>query len=100
MVRTDRSTANLLAEALVIVVSILLAFGLDAMWDQRNDRQAEAGLRASLAREFQGNREILAETMAGIRQSRSRIEAFAVMASEQVLSLPDDSAWVYLDDLS
>lgn len=100
MIGTNRSTANLLAEAVVIVVSILLAFGLDAMWDQRNDRQAEVRLRAALVREFRSNRELLEETMAGIREGRVRIEAIAVMTPEQVLSLPDDSAWIYLDDLS
>ena len=100
MIRTGRSLANLLAEAVVIVMSILLAFGLDAMWDERNDRQAEAGLRASLAREFRSNRGLLEETMSGVRRGRSRIEAVAAMAPEQIVSLPDDSAWVYLDDLS
>src|SRR3970282_274155 len=100
MIGTNRATANLLSHAVVIVVSILLAFGLDAMWDQRNDRQAEARLRAALVREFRSNRELLEETMAGIREGRVRIEAIAVMTPERVLSLPDDSAWVYLDDLS
>jgi hypothetical protein len=51
-------------------------------------------------REFQSNRQLLEETMAGIRQGRARIEAVAVIAPAEILSLPNDSAWVYLDDLS
>lgn len=41
--------ARILAEGVVIVVSILLAFGIDAWWDGRRDRaQSEALLRALL----------------------------------------------------
>jgi hypothetical protein len=100
MIRTGRSLASWLAEAVVIVLSILLAFGLDATWDEHHDRKAEARLRASLVREFRSNRDLLEETMAGVRRGRSRIEAVAGMGPEQILALPDDSAWVYLDDLS
>jgi len=97
--QVDRSKANLLAEAVVIVVSILLAFGLDAIWDQRNDRSAEIRLRTSLVREFRGNGQILEETMAGVRRGQSRIEAFAAMTPEWAATLSEDTAWVYLDDL-
>ena len=100
MMQTDRSKMNLLAEAVVIVTSILLAFGLDAMWEQRNDGAAEVRLRASLVREFRSNRKILEETMAGVRTGLGRIDTVAAMTPAQLLALPEDSAWVYLDDLS
>ena len=92
----DRSKSSLLAEAIVIVMSILLAFGLDALWDQRNDREDEARLRASLEREFRGNRLTLEQTMAGVHQGRERIEAVVAATGADLRSLPEDTAWAYL----
>jgi hypothetical protein len=43
-------------EAAVIVVSILLAFAIDAYWGEREDRSVETAAYASLEREFIENR--------------------------------------------
>lgn len=44
--------ARILTEGLVIVVSILLAFGLQAWWEQRQERLAETDALTRLASEF------------------------------------------------
>lgn len=48
----SRSARVLLLEGLVIVASILLAFGLEAWWDYRNERKAEAVVLQNLLEEF------------------------------------------------
>ena len=37
-----------LSESLLIVISILVAFAIDAWWDERNDRKVEHRILASL----------------------------------------------------
>ena len=44
-----------LVEAVVIVGSILLAFAIDAWWDQRQDRQMEAEILGRLLSDFSAN---------------------------------------------
>ncbi len=50
---------RLAAEALLIVVSILLAFGIDAWWDARQDRVAELRVLRNLRDEFVQTRDLL-----------------------------------------
>lgn len=49
---TMRSTRNLLLEGLVIVASILLAFAIDAGWDEVREREQEQRLLAQLSDEL------------------------------------------------
>lgn len=69
---------RLLVEAVVIVGSILLAFGIDAWWDWSSDRRGEAELLGQLRSEFEGNLAVLEETVA--RHER------AMTAGETLLS--------------
>jgi hypothetical protein len=46
-------------EAVLIVVSILLAFGIDAWWDERKSAQEEAEMIVALENEFLRNRAVL-----------------------------------------
>ena len=48
-----------LSESLLIVISILVAFAIDAWWDERNERKVEHRILASLRAEFQANAEML-----------------------------------------
>ena len=71
--------SRFLVEALVIVSSILLAFGIDAWWGARLDRVEETEILAGLHREFTGNRDVLARR---IEQHGIMLAAFsAVLAS-------------------
>jgi hypothetical protein len=49
---TIRSTRNLLLEGLVIVASILLAFAIDAGWDEMREREQEQRLLVQLTDEL------------------------------------------------
>lgn len=48
-------TRNLVAEGVLIVVSILVAFAIDAWWAERQDRVDERRILSSLKAEFQVN---------------------------------------------
>ena len=49
-----RGLGHFLTEALVITAGILLAFALDAWWDQRQERANEQELLTALSAEFVG----------------------------------------------
>ncbi|MGD2124004.1 MAG: DUF6090 family protein [Gemmatimonadota bacterium] len=51
--RNRKRTVDLAVEGVVIVVSILLAFALDAWWESRGQRQEEAQVLENLSSEFQ-----------------------------------------------
>ena len=52
---------RLSVEAAAIVGSILLAFAIDAWWEDRNDVELERRLLTVLLAEFEQNRELLRE---------------------------------------
>lgn len=53
--RVNSSWARVLAEGSAIVVSILLAFGIQAWWEERQERTEEAELLSRLHAEFLTN---------------------------------------------
>lgn len=58
---TQRNTRGLLIEGVVIVLSILLAFAIDAWWDERQERVLESEILLGLQQEFAGNKTDLEE---------------------------------------
>lgn len=78
MNRDPVNWTRLLAEALAIVMSILLAFAIDAAWDARGQRLRERSYLERLLTEFRDNRQDLIED----RADRDRILAgFAYVLS-------------------
>ncbi len=67
---------RLIVEAAAIVGSILLAFAIDAWWDERQERQEERQYLVTLKRDFEQTRNSLEESLQVNRQ-----------ASESVLEL-------------
>jgi len=57
----DRRWPRVIAESTAVVVSILLAFTIDAWWVERSDRQAEREELSRLYEEFSRNRDRLHE---------------------------------------
>lgn len=57
----------LAAEGAAIVVSILLAFAIDAWWDERAERKQEAALLAGLLADFRASQTHLESWLAGNR---------------------------------
>jgi hypothetical protein len=64
---------------LVIVVSILLAFAIDALWDERQERLEEQEVLAALLAEFQLNRTEAAEVIETHELGRLRVAVLARM---------------------
>ena len=71
---------KLLVESLVIVGSILAAFGIDAAWEERNEREQEKALLESLIADFEAARRDLQRVLP--------IHERIIGAAEQ-LTLPD-----------
>ena len=55
----SRSARRLVAEGIAIVLSILLAFAIDAWWDGLQEGRRETELLGSLLTEFEANRRVL-----------------------------------------
>lgn len=84
MNQSDRAS-RFLIEAFVIVVSILLAFGIDAWWDSRLERVEEREVLAGLRREFTGYRDALERSL------EQHADMLAAMSA--ILASVDDGAW-------
>ena len=78
-----------------MVVSILIAFSLDAWWDSWNDRREEASLLRSLASDFEENREQLdlsiqgSETILDELFALERLSSQSSFSQAQLDSVPD-----------
>ena len=88
---TGRRLRGLVLEGLVIVASILLAFAIDAAWDQQRDRKQEERLLEQLV----GELDLYIRLGPVARQSAERVESDvtllldAIHGSERL----DDRAW-------
>lgn len=82
---------RILVEGVVIVCSILLAFGIDALWESRGERIAEDRLLSSLAVEFRVNK----DRLRGNLRFSADIEAAAIaaleLAAEPTIDVSPDS---------
>ncbi len=71
-----RTWPRLLLEGTVIVLSILLAFGIDAWWDNRKDSLREKEIIEGLKREFNNYKEII---QGSIRTNENMISAYSAI---------------------
>lgn len=62
--------ARVTGEGLIIVVSILLAFAIDAWWDGQVERREEQEILSALAADFGSTRETVVHTTALYEQAR------------------------------
>ena len=91
MVREVLSWGKLTAEAVAVVASILLAFGIDAAWDARQEGAAERAAIEALRVEMISNRERLARTIRYNEEASASVAAFLRLSPQQILSMPADS---------
>jgi hypothetical protein len=70
--------ARMLAESLMIVASILLAFGIDAWWEERQNRREEQEILRGLKEEFGKNREILEGDITDHAATMQLLEQFLI----------------------
>lgn len=83
---------RIFAEGAIIVVSILLAFGIDAAWDARNARAEGEVALSGLEEDFIANRTQMDRILASHRSRAVAFEWFEAARPEEILTLSADSA--------
>ena len=83
------------AEGLLIIVSILVAFLLDAWWDREEAQRLESQVLAAVAEEFAANLDGLDETIADNELDLGRIDRFLRTPREALSVWPADSVVLY-----
>ena len=78
---------KIIIEGIVIVVSILLAFGIDAMWDEYKERKAEQEVLASLKIEFEASLRELELVFGYHENARQSMNALFDMSDEEIREL-------------
>lgn len=87
---------RILVEGTVIVVSILLAFGVDAWWDRYRERVEEDAALRGLAADFTANLAHLASVVRMHERLDDRLIALDTMTQSDLAALPPDSAFPYV----
>lgn len=97
---TRRGTyARLLAESGLIVGSILLAFAIDAWWEDKLERREELEILLALSDEFADNREAIAEVVALHREAENSFLELSRMQPSAVVQLDTARAFALRVDL-
>jgi len=78
---------RIVLEGGVIVVSILLAFGIDAAWEEYKERREEQEILSALKFEYEKNLESIREVIAFHERARDQIDKMVVRTEEQIRSL-------------
>ncbi len=92
----SRRMTRFASEAAVIVASILLAFWIDAWWDDRQARRTEAAVLQSIRGEAEENRLELDRMMQRSGTQLARIDAFLGSTPDELRALPPDSVAPWL----
>ena len=74
-------------EGSVIVVSILLAFGIDAMWDEYKERREESEVLAALKTEFESNLADIQTVYTYHTRARESVEEMVRKTAEEIRDL-------------
>jgi hypothetical protein len=78
---------RLSVEAAAIVASILLAFAIDAWWDDRQDRESEQLALQTLREDFAASRQELGERIRALENARIRFAEFQSSSPEDIEQL-------------
>ena len=92
----DLNARRLLLEGLVIVSSILLAFGIDASWESWQTRAAEEGQLALLRAEMESNRTTLELALSGVVTSRESLRQLVSLIAPEPTLISSDSLGVLI----
>jgi hypothetical protein len=87
---------RLLVESFAVVVSILLAFAIDASWDDRRERIEEEALLAGVLSEFEQNIEEVATQLERVQAARDRLRRYPDLAEMTGGMVDADSAYTVL----
>lgn len=83
-------------EGLVIVTSILLAFGIDAWWDRLQEERTFSRTLEGLEAAFSENVAGVGDHLAELETLTSRVAVFLDSSPEELSRLPEDSAHIIL----
>lgn len=84
------------AEGVLIVLSILIAFGIDAWWDERSESVEELALIEVLEVEAQANSVELRVILDDTQHALDRIDRFLRVDEALLLEVPSDSMALWL----
>jgi hypothetical protein len=84
------------AEAAVIVASILLAFAIDAWWDDLQQQKRQQVILASLDAAFAENLRLLNDNIAYASADLERVVRFIEMDAEAAARIPREQTYDYL----
>lgn len=91
---------RLVREGVAIVLSILLAFAIDAWWDARQERAEELQILEALREDFLANRAEAAGTIAVHERGGALIAAAHARMPSEAAALPPDSIGATLNALA
>jgi hypothetical protein len=81
---------RIIVEGVAVVVSILLAFGIDAWWSERQERQAELEYLIALQKDFVETRESLDNQVNDVSRLFDNVDqVLSVIADIQTTELPE-----------
>lgn len=84
----------------MIVLSILLAFGIEAGWEEMGARREEAEILQALRQDFSANRSAAERVIAAHRNNNVRFAYLTGLTSAAVADLPADSVSAIMGSLS
>jgi hypothetical protein len=87
-------------EGVVIVASILLAFGIEAWWNETQERAGEQQLLVVLERDMERSRSDLERVLSTNERTTEALRRFMALTPETLAGLPADSAETLLVDLA
>ena len=80
-----------LLEAAFVIVGILVAFSIDAWWDDRQEMEVHDAVLASLANEIARNQELVASDTEIAGRHLELIDRFLRATPEELATLPNDT---------
>ncbi len=91
---------RLSVEAAAIVVSILMAFAIDAWWNDRQERAEEREVLESLYTEFEANRDEVASVISFHDREIQTIETLLKLTQDEILELPTETVEVMVSSFA
>lgn len=93
-----RLVGRLIAEGIVVIASILIAFALDAWWAEREVRREMSQEMESIRQELVRNRDRVADEIRAMERIVGAGEAFTALLDQSpgdtLVSVPDTLAWL------
>jgi hypothetical protein len=84
---------RLAVETAAIVVSILMAFWIDAWWDIQKTNTAEQQLLATLESDLEKNGRMAAAQIERASKDRAMLQRFVAMTPSEAGEIPPDTTW-------